>query len=97
MTSARVQPFCQKYFINIGCYDGFKVWPRDITERKIAFYVHKNNFCLIRISQNICFNKPIEGDLKPNFKVVDNVISVKLVKSFFKYKRKPRKNPIWIN
>ena len=31
MTSARVQPFCRKYNINIGCYDGFRVCPRNIT------------------------------------------------------------------
>ena len=36
MTSARVQPFCRKHNINIGCYDGFRVCPRNITQRNTA-------------------------------------------------------------
>ena len=46
MTSARVQPFCKEDNIKIRCYDGFRVRPRSITERNIAFYMHKNNFNL---------------------------------------------------
>ena len=34
MTSARIQPFCRKHNINIGCYDGFRVCPRNITQNK---------------------------------------------------------------
>ena len=45
MTSARIQPFCGKYNINIVCYDGFRVCPRNIAERQIALYVHENHFC----------------------------------------------------
>ena len=44
MTSARVQPFCRKYNINIGCYDGFRVYPRNITQRNIALKIHNNHF-----------------------------------------------------
>ena len=91
MTSARIHPFCRKYNINIGCYDGFRVCPRNITEKNIALYVHKNHFCLTRKTQNISFNKAIDDELKPNFKVVDNVISDKHVKSFIKIEYKPKK------
>ena len=36
MTSARIQPFCRKRNINKGYFNGKEVWPRNITERKIA-------------------------------------------------------------
>ena len=36
MTSARIQPFCRKYNINIDCYDGFRVCPKNITQRNTA-------------------------------------------------------------
>ena len=36
MTSARIEPFCKKHNINIGCYDVFRVCLRNITERNIA-------------------------------------------------------------
>ena len=31
MTSARIQPFCRKCFINIGCFDGTRIKPRNLT------------------------------------------------------------------
>ena len=34
MTSARIQPFCKTHNIDIGCYDGFRICPRNITEKK---------------------------------------------------------------
>ena len=33
MTSARIQAFCRKHFIIIGYYDGYRVYPRKITEK----------------------------------------------------------------
>ena len=91
MTSARIQQFCGKHNIKIGCYDGFRVCPRNIAERIIAFHVHENHFCLIWKTQNISFKKAIGDELQPNFKVVDNVISDKHVKSIVKYKYEPKK------
>ena len=46
MTSARVQPFCRKCNINIGYYDGFRVYPRNVTQREIALKKHNNHLCL---------------------------------------------------
>ena len=90
MTSARVQPFCRKHNVNIGCYDGFRVCPRNITQRNIALKIHNNHFCLIWKSYNVSFDRAIR-ELKDNFKVVDNVISDKHVKSYIKYEYKPKK------
>ena len=33
MTSARIQAFCRKYNINIGCFDGTRINPRNLTQR----------------------------------------------------------------
>ena len=91
MTSARVGSFCRKHNINIGCFDGTRINPRNITQRDTALKIHNNHFCLIWKSDRISFNQVIENELKPNFKVVDNVISDKHVKSYIKYEYKPKK------
>ena len=91
MTSARVGSFCRKYNINIGCFDGTRINPRNITQRDTALKIHNNHFCLIWKSDRISFNQVIENELKPNFKVVDNVISDNHVKGFIKYEYNPKK------
>ena len=91
MTSARVGSFYRKYNINIGCFDGTRINPRNITQRDTALKIHNNHFCLIWKSDRISFNQVIENELKQNFKVVDNVISDKHVKSFMKYEYIPKK------
>ena len=90
MTSARIQPFCRKYNINIGCFDGTRINPHNLTQRNTALFIHNNHFCLIWKSNNISFNQVIENELKPNFKLVDNVISDNYVTSFIKYDYKPK-------
>ena len=90
MRSARIQPFCKKYNINIGCFDGTKINPRNLTQRDTALKIHNNHFCLIWKSDGVSFDKAIKY-LKDNLKVVDNVISDKHVKSFFKYEYNPKK------
>ena len=97
MTTARIQPFSGKYNINIGCFDGTRINPRNITQRDTASKIHSNHFCLLWKSNAIGFDQVIEDELKPNFKVVDNVISDKLVECFVKYDYKPKKSPISIN
>ena len=89
MTSAIIQPFCRKYNININCFDGTRINLRNITQRNKALFIHNNHFCLIWKSQNISFNQAIEGELKPNIKVVDIKKSDKLVKNSNKYEYKP--------
>ena len=90
MTSARTQPFCRKININIGCFNGKEVSPINITQRNISLFIH-NHFCLNWKPNGISFNQAIEDELKPNFKVVDNVIPDKQVKSFIKNQYKPKK------
>ena len=88
MTSTRSQPFCRKYYINIGFFNGKKT-PRTITERNKSLFIDNKHFCIIWKSQIISFNQTIKDELKPNFKVVDDVISDKHVKRSFTYEYKP--------
>ena len=46
ITSARIQPFCRKYNINTGCFDGKRINPRNITKRSTLFF---GNFCFFLI------------------------------------------------
>ena len=91
MTSARIQPFCKKHNINIGCFDGTRINPRNFTQRNTSLVIKKNHFRLIWKSDGISFNQVKEKKLKPNFKVVDNVIADKHVKSFIKCEYNPKK------
>ena len=91
MTSARVGSFCRKYNIDIGCFDGTRINPRNITQRDTALKILNNHFCLIWKSENISFNQVRKNELKPNFRVVDNVISDKHVKCFVKNEYNPKK------
>ena len=60
MTSARVGSFCRKHNINIVCFDGTRINPRNITQRKIALKIHNNHFCSFWKSNGISFNQVIE-------------------------------------
>ena len=80
MTSARIQPICRKYNINIGYFNSKEIWPRTITHRDTAINIHNNHFSLFWKSNGISFNQVIEDEVKRNFKVVDNIISDKHVK-----------------
>ena len=59
-TSARIQAFCGKHNIIIGCYEGFRVCPRSITERSRALFMFKNHFCLVWKYKGVSFTKAIE-------------------------------------
>ena len=91
MKSARIQPYCRKYNINIGCFDGSRINPRNLTQRNTSLFNYNNHFCLFWKSNGISFNQVLENELKPKFKIVDNVISDKYVKSFIKYEYNPKK------
>ena len=59
MRSARIQPFCRKYNIDIGFFDGTRTNARNITERNIALKIHNNHFCLNWKSNDISFIQAI--------------------------------------
>ena len=47
MTKARIQPFCEANNINLGYWNGETIFPRIITNRDTALFLHENHFCLI--------------------------------------------------
>ena len=90
MTFARIERFCKKFNINVGCFDGTRINPRNLTQRNISLFIYNNHFCLIWKSDGISFEKAIT-ELRDTFKVVDNVIPDKHVKSFINYEYNPKK------
>ena len=90
MTMARIQPCLRKLGIDLGYFNGERVFPRSITNRDCALYLYKHHFCLIWKSQNVNFIQAIQ-ELKNNFKMVDNYITEENVNSHFKYEFIPKK------
>ena len=84
MTRAKIQPFCRANNINLGYFDGERVFPRSVTDRNNALYSYNIQFCLKWRTQNVCFSQAIQ-EVKDNFKVVDNYITEQNVNSHFKY------------
>ena len=64
MTSARIHSFCKKYIINIGCFDGTRINPRNLAQRNISLFIYNNRFCLIWISNGVSFNPGIRKRVK---------------------------------
>ena len=60
MTSAKIQPFCRKNTIKIGCLNDKEITPRTITKRNIALKTQIVLFCSIWESNGISFNQAIE-------------------------------------
>ena len=83
LTSTRIQPNCRKQKISIGCFDGTKHNPRNITQRITSLFIVINQFCIIWKSNGIPFNQVKRDELKQAFKVVDIVISDKHIERFF--------------
>ena len=61
MTSARIQPFCRKYNINIDCFDGTRMNPRKLTQRNTSLFLCNIHFCLIWKSNCVSFYQVIEN------------------------------------
>ena len=90
MTMARIQPCLRKLRIDLGYFNGERVFPRSVTNRDSALYLYNNHFCLIWKSEGVSFNQAVQ-ELKANFKIVDNYITEENVNSHFKYEYIPKK------
>ena len=90
MTMARIQPFCRANNINLGYFNGDRVFPRTVTIGDCALYLYNNHFCLVWKSHGVSSNQAIT-ELKDNFKIVDNYITEENVTSHFKYEFVPKK------
>ena len=87
MTSAKIQPFCKKYNINLGVYNinQQEILPRYVTERRLCLIIHENHFCVIWKTKNTSFTNAIK-ELEDNFKYEDNQISDNILKQVQEYK-----------
>ena len=87
MTSAKIQPFCKKYNINLGVYnkDQRTILLKSIKERIICLYIHKNNFCLISKTINTSFTDAIK-ELGNNFEYEPNHNTDYILKQVVEYK-----------
>ena len=90
MTKARIQPFCRANNINLGYWDGERVFPRSVANRDSALFLFNNHFCLIWKSEGFSFKQAIK-ELDDNFKMVENYITEGNVTSHFKYEFIPKK------
>ena len=90
MTKARIQPFCRANNINLGYWDGERVFPRSVTNRDNALFLFNNHFCVIWKTESVSFKQAVK-ELRDNFKVVDNYITDGNVTSHFEYKFTPKK------
>ena len=90
MTKARIQPFFTANNIDLGYYNDDRVFLRSVTTRDRALYLFNNHFCLIWKSEGVSFNQAIQ-EPKDIFKIVDNSITEKNVKSHFEYIYQPKK------
>ena len=90
MTKARIQPFCRANNINVGYYNGYRVFPETVTNRDSALFLFNNNFCLIWRSQGVSFKQACK-EVKDNYKTVDNYKTEENVNSHFKYEFIPQK------
>ena len=90
MTMARSQPFCRANIINLGYFDGTRVFPRSVTDRNNALFLYNNHISLKWKSEGVSFNQAIK-ELKGNFKIVHNFITEENVNSHFKYELIPQK------
>ena len=58
-TSIRIQPFCEKYHTNIGCFDGTRRNPRNMTQRNISLLKYNINLCSTLKPYGFSFNQAI--------------------------------------
>ena len=89
MTKARIQPFCRANNLNLGCFNGGKVFPISVTDRNNALFFYNNHFCLIWKSEVVSFNQVFK-ELEDNFNIVDNYITEENVNSHFIYEFIPQ-------
>ena len=90
IVKARIQPFCRTINIDLGYYDGTRVFPRTVTNRDSALFLFSNHFCLVWKSEGVSFNEAIT-ELKDIFKLVHKFITQEKLISQFKYEFKPKK------
>ena len=90
MTRARIQTICRANNINLGYFDGTRVFARVVTDRNNALFFYNIHFCVIWKSEGVSFNQDVKK-LKDNFEIVDRFITEENVNSHINYEFIPKK------
>ena len=87
MTSAKIQPFCRKYNINIGVYNKRQrsILPKTITERRICLLIHNTHFSVIWKNNQSSFPDAIE-EVEKNFNYEETQINDNILQQVIEYK-----------
>ena len=87
MTSAKIQPFCRKYNINIGVYNKRQrsILPKTITERGICLLIHNTHFSVIWKNNQSSFPDAIE-EVEKKFKYEETQINYNILQQVIEYK-----------
>ena len=83
MTTARIQPFCEKQKIHIGCFSGSRRNFRK-KRKKIDCYIYTKIISVYFESRKMLAFIWTTDELKAKFRINDNYISDKHVESFIK-------------
>ena len=59
MTTARSQPCLKKLGIDLGNFNGDRVYPTTVMNRDNALFLYNNHICLIWKSEGVSFNQTI--------------------------------------
>ena len=85
MTLAKIQPFCKKYNIDLGYFNGKQVKPVSVKERHKCLYLHNNHFCCIWGDSL----KKATQEIEANFKLINNSVITTNINKYKEYNFKP--------
>ena len=87
MTSAKKQPFCRNYNINLGVFNKKQrsILLKTITERRICLNNHNNHFCVIWKTNQSSFPDAIE-EIENIFKYEETQINDIILQEVIEYK-----------
>ena len=60
LTMARIQPCLRNLGIDLGYYNGERIYPRTVTNRDSALFFYNNHFCSIWKSEGVSFNQAVQ-------------------------------------
>ena len=87
MTSAKIQPFCRKYNINLGVYNikQRSILPKTITERRICLLIHNNHFYFIWKNNQSNF-PDAKKEIDDNFRYDETQMNDNILNQVIEYK-----------
>ena len=86
MYSAKIQPFCRKYNLNVGIYNQILLClSKTITERRICLFIHNIHFCVLWEENQPTFPQAIDA-IEKIFRYEETQINDNVLKQVVEYK-----------